>query len=68
MLKNIVKTLEANKAEIAKQFEQLNQRRQNLQTTLVQISEELARLQGENRRIDKLLNDFQDEPKDKSNK
>ena len=67
-MKNILKTLEADKEEIQTQFNQLAQRRQQLQEQLNLTVTEMARLEGEHRRIEKLLNDFKDEPQSKSGK
>jgi len=71
-MKNIKKILEAQLKEVEEQFSQFEQRRQGiiqssqkLQTELNAILTEMARLQGEHRRITKLQTDFQDEPKEK---
>ena len=64
-MKNILKTLETDKAEIEKKFGELNQRRQELITATNQTSEEMVRLQGEHRKVLKLIEDFRDEPKEK---
>ena len=68
-MKNILKTLQAQKEEVEQQFTQLDQRRQSsiqstqrLQAELNELTSEMARLQGEHRRILKLLEDFKDVP------
>ena len=60
-----MKTLNEDKAAIEQQFNELAQKRQQITTALTQIGEEMARLQGEYRRVEKLIVDFKDEPKPK---
>ncbi len=71
-MKNVLKTLKDQKAEVEKEFNTLEQQRQQLlqaaqkaQTDLSQIVAKLTQLQGQWQAIDKLEKDFQDEPKEK---
>ena len=69
-MKNILKTLNTQKEELEGTFNQMEQRRQGviqasqkLQAELNEITQEMARFQGEHRKLVQLLIDFQDEPK-----
>lgn len=71
-MKNVLKTLQSNKAEIQKEFDSLEQQRQQavqsvkrLQSNLAQMVNQLNQLQGKYAAIDKLEQDFKDEPKEK---
>ncbi len=68
-MKNVLKTLQSQKEEVELKFSQLEQRRQGiiqasqkLQAELNELLSEMARLQGEHRRITQLEKDFSDEP------
>ncbi len=71
-MKNVLKTLKDQKAEVEQEFNTLEQQRQQLiqaaqkaQADLSQIVAKLTQLQGQWQAIDKLEKDFQDEPKEK---
>ena len=71
-MKNVLKTLNTQKEEVELKFSQAEQRRQSiiqasqkLQTEMNELMSEMARLQGEHRRLTQLLDDFKDEPKNK---
>lgn len=60
---DIKKKLGEDKAEIQKKFEELERQRQQNLAAAQQILTEQVMLQGETRRIDKLLEELKDEPK-----
>ncbi len=71
-MKNVLKTLADQKAEVEKEFNTLEQQRQQLiqadqklHADLSQIVAKLTQLQGQWQAIDKLEKDFADEPKEK---
>ena len=71
-MKNVLKTLRENKANIGRDFSSLEQKRQETlqainqaQTNLNQLVAQLTQLQGQWAAVDKLEKDFADEPKDK---
>jgi len=59
-MKDIKKTLEEKQKEVTKQFDELEKKRQTLNSALAEITTEMTRLQGENRMLVKLLEDFQE--------
>ena len=61
---DIKKKLEEDRVGIQKKFEELERRRQQNLAMAQQILTEQVMLQGETRRIDKLLEEFKDEPKE----
>jgi len=65
-LKDIIKILEEAKKEIQESYDKATQQRQQTQTQLGNIATEMARLEGEHRRIEKLEKEFKTEPKSKS--
>ena len=71
-MKNVLKTLQGEKADVEKEFNSLEQQRQQVlkainqsQTNLNQLVAQLTQLQGRWQAIDKLEKSFKDEPKDK---
>lgn len=59
---DIKKKLGEDKLEIQKKFEELERQRQQNLAAAQQILTEQVMLQGESRRIDKLLKDLKEEP------
>ena len=71
-MKNVVKTLQAEKAEVEKEFKSLDEKRKEaietrdkINAVLSQIVAQLTKLQGSWAAIDKLEQQFKDEPKEK---
>ena len=71
-MKNVLKTLQSEKADVQKEFDSLEQQRQQtlqainkLQSNLAQLMSQLSQAQGKWQAIDKLEQAFKDEPKDK---
>ncbi len=63
-MKNVLKTLVAQKEEVQKEFDELKKAQEELQQKLNQVSTRIVQLQGKFQQIEQLEKDFQDEPKD----
>jgi len=63
-LKDVIKILKEQKEQVKTDYEKLVQQRQQIQTQLGDIATEMARLEGEFRRIEQLEKDL-NEPKSK---
>ena len=71
-MKNVLKTLQTEKADVEKQFQALDDQRKEVtesrdkaNTALSQIVAGLTQLQGKWAQLDKLEKEFSDEPKEK---
>ena len=58
-MKDILKVLGEQKKEAASQYEKLTQQRQRTQAQLGNIATEMARLEGEHRKLEQLEKEFE---------
>lgn len=65
-MKDVLKTLNEKSEEVKGQYEKLAQQAQQTQAQLSNIAKEMARLEGEARRIDQLKTEFAEESESKS--